>query len=45
MILAEMAMIYSENKRTPVVECKQLTKVYKKLLAGQSKAVCAQKDI
>ena len=28
-----------------VVECEQLTKVYRKLLAGRSKAVCALKDI
>ena len=37
-------MIYSDNKQTAVVECKQLTKVYKSLLAGRSKAVCALKD-
>jgi ABC-2 type transport system ATP-binding protein len=38
-------MTYNENEQETVVECKQLTKVYKKLLAGQSKAVCALKDI
>lgn len=38
-------MIDNDNKQTAVVECKELTKVYKKLLAGRSKAVCALKDI
>jgi ABC-2 type transport system ATP-binding protein len=38
-------MIYHDKKQSSVVECRQLTKVYKKLLAGQSKAVCALKDI
>ncbi|MHC4165679.1 MAG: ABC transporter ATP-binding protein [Planctomycetota bacterium] len=38
-------MICNDNKQAAVVECKQLTKVYKKLLTGQSKAVCALKDI
>jgi ABC-2 type transport system ATP-binding protein len=33
------------DKQAAPVECKQLTKVYKKLLAGQSKAVCALKDV
>ena len=40
-----MAMIQNNNKQAAIVECKQLTKVYKKLLAGQSKAVCALKNI
>jgi len=38
-------MIRNDNNRTMVVECEQLTKVYRKLLAGRSKAVCALKDI
>ena len=38
-------MIYHENPQAAVVECKQLTKVYKKLLAGSSKAVCALQNI
>jgi len=38
-------MIYNDNKQTEVIECKQLTKVYKALLAGRSKAVCALKNI
>ncbi|UCF17861.1 MAG: ABC transporter ATP-binding protein [Phycisphaerales bacterium] len=38
-------MIYNDNKQTAVVECKKLTKIYKKLLAGRSKAICALKDI
>ena len=38
-------MIDNDNKHAAVVECKQLTKVYKKLLAGKSKAVCALQDI
>jgi len=38
-------MICTDNKQVAVVECKGLTKVYKKLLAGQSKAVCALKNI
>jgi ABC-2 type transport system ATP-binding protein len=37
-------MIRNQNKQTAVVECEQLTKVYKSLLAGRSKAVCALKD-
>jgi len=35
----------NDNKQAAVVECKQLTKIYKKLLAGKSKAVCALQDI
>ena len=35
----------SSNKQAAVVECKKLTKIYKKLLAGKSKAVCALQDI
>ncbi len=35
----------NDNKKTAVVECKQLTKVYKGLLAGSSRAVCALKNI
>ncbi len=38
-------MIDNEDKQTAVVECEQLTKVYRKLLAGRSKAVCALRDI
>ncbi|MCP4259633.1 MAG: ABC transporter ATP-binding protein [Planctomycetes bacterium] len=38
-------MIDNDNKQTAVIECKQLTKVYKGLLAGRSKAVCALKNI
>lgn len=38
-------MIYNDNQQAAIVECRQLTKVYKKLLAGESKAVCALKDI
>jgi len=38
-------MIHNDNKQTAVVECEQLTKVYKKLLASRSKAVCALRDI
>ncbi|NQT01102.1 MAG: ABC transporter ATP-binding protein [Planctomycetes bacterium] len=38
-------MIHNDNKQTPVVECKQLTKVYKGLLVGRSRAVCALKNI
>jgi len=38
-------MIDNDKKQSKVVECKQLTKVYKKLLAGKAKAVCALKDI
>ena len=38
-------MIRNDNKQAEVVECKGLTKVYKNLLAGQSKAVCALRDI
>ena len=38
-------MIDNDNKQTAVIECKQLTKVYKALLAGRSKAVCALKNI
>jgi ABC-2 type transport system ATP-binding protein len=39
------AMISNDNNQEAVVECKQLTKVYKKLLAGSSKAVCALQNI
>jgi ABC-2 type transport system ATP-binding protein len=35
----------NDNKKTAIVECKQLTKVYKSLLAGGSRAVCALKNI
>ncbi|MBN2315550.1 MAG: ABC transporter ATP-binding protein [Sedimentisphaerales bacterium] len=38
-------MIDNDKKQTAVVECKQLTKIYKKLLAGRSKAVCALQNI
>jgi len=38
-------MICSNNKQTMVVECEQLTKVYRKLLAGRSKDVCALQGI
>ncbi|HUU16745.1 MAG TPA: ABC transporter ATP-binding protein [Sedimentisphaerales bacterium] len=41
-------MIHNDNKQTTVIECKQLTKVYKGhkgLLVGCSKAVCALKNI
>jgi ABC-2 type transport system ATP-binding protein len=38
-------MIYNDNKQTKVVECEQLTKVYKKLFAGHSKDVCALQNI
>jgi ABC-2 type transport system ATP-binding protein len=38
-------MIDNDNKQSGVIECKQLTKVYKGLLAGRSKAVCALKNI
>jgi ABC-2 type transport system ATP-binding protein len=34
-----------DNKQTMVVECEQLTKVYRKLLAGRSKDVCALQGI
>ncbi len=35
----------NDIKKTAVVECKQLTKVYKGLFAGSSRAVCALKNI
>lgn len=38
-------MIDNDNKKSAVIECKQLTKVYKGLLTDRSKAVCALKDI
>ena len=38
-------MIDNDNKQTAVVECEQLTTVYRKLLASRSKAVCALRDI
>jgi len=38
-------MIYTNNKQAAVVECKGLTKIYKRFLASQSKAVCALKNI
>ncbi len=38
-------MICNNNKQTMVVECEQLTKVYRKLLAGRSKDVCALQGI
>lgn len=38
-------MIDNDNKQIPVIECKQLTKVYKGLFAGSSRAVCALKNI
>ena len=38
-------MTSNDNNQEAVVECKQLTKIYKKLLAGASKAVCALQDI
>ncbi len=38
-------MIYKDNKNTAIVECKKLTKVYKNLLFGRSRAVCALKTI
>ena len=38
-------MICNNNKQTTVVECEQLTKVYRKLLAGRSKDVCALQGI
>lgn len=38
-------MISNDNKQAAVVECEQLTKVYRKLLAGRSKDVCALQSI
>lgn len=38
-------MIDNGKKQAAVVECTQLTKVYKKLLAGKDKAVCALQNI
>jgi len=38
-------MIRNDNKQTMVVECEQLTKVFRKLLAGRSKDVCALQSI
>ena len=38
-------MIDSDSKQTAVIECKQLTKIYKSLLTGRSEAVCALKNI
>ncbi len=38
-------MIHNDNKQTVVIECKQLTKVYKGLLVGRSKAIYALKNI
>ncbi len=38
-------MIYKDNKNTAIVECQELTKVYKNLLLGRSRAVCALKTI
>jgi ABC-2 type transport system ATP-binding protein len=35
----------NNHKQTAVVECKQLIKVYKGLLAGRSRVVCALKNI
>jgi len=34
-----------EDGRAPVVECTQLTKVYKRLLASRAKAVCALREV
>jgi ABC-type multidrug transport system ATPase subunit len=38
-------MICNDNKQTTVVECEQLTKVYRKPFAGRSKDVCALQSI
>lgn len=38
-------MIRNDNKQTMVVECEQLTKVYRKLLAGRSKDIHALQSI
>lgn len=38
-------MICNDDKQTAVVECKQLKKVYKSMLVGSSKAVCALTNI
>ena len=38
-------MNYNDNKQTGVVECKQLTKVYKGPLTSGSRAICALKNI
>ena len=38
-------MIYKDKNNTAIVECKELTKVYKNLLFGRSRAVCALKTI
>jgi len=38
-------MIRNDNKQTTVVECEQLTKVYRKLCASRSKDVCALQRI
>ncbi|MBN1807256.1 MAG: ABC transporter ATP-binding protein [Sedimentisphaerales bacterium] len=37
-------MSFNDNKHA-VIECKQLTKVYKGLLTGRTKAVCALKNV
>jgi ABC-type multidrug transport system ATPase subunit len=38
-------MICNDNKQTTVVECEQLTKVYRKPFVGRSKDVCALQSI
>jgi ABC-2 type transport system ATP-binding protein len=38
-------MICNEDKQTVVLECKELTKVYKSLLSGRTNAVCALANI
>lgn len=38
-------MNFNNNKQTAVIECNKLTKIYKALLASNSKAVCALKNI
>jgi len=43
--LTDMVMICNDNKQTAVVECEQLTKVYRKLLSDRSKDVCALQNI
>ena len=38
-------MVYNDKKQTPVIECKQLTKIYGGLFSSRSEAVCALKNI
>lgn len=45
LVQADREMVPNDNAQAPVVECRQLTKVFGRLLARRVKAVCALRNV